>query len=118
MNENFTNLRTKAALLEKKGDTKTAEALRDKSLKIATEADMNHYGYNLLRQKKYDEAIAVFSKTTKYHPIPGTCTTAWRRAMPRREKRSWRSTTTRRRSRWRRSREKQRINGILTTLKA
>ena len=67
LNENFNNLRTKAALLEKKGDTKTAAALRDKSLKIATEADMNQYGYNLLGQKKYDEAIAAFkSNTTKY----------------------------------------------------
>jgi hypothetical protein len=67
INENFTNLRTKAALLEKKGDAKTAAALRDRSMKIATEADMNAYGYNLLGQKKYDEAIAVFkSNTTKY----------------------------------------------------
>jgi hypothetical protein len=67
LNENFTNLRTKAGLLEKKGDTKTAAALRDKSLKMATEADMNQYGYNLLGQKKYDEAIAVFKgNTTKY----------------------------------------------------
>ena len=67
LNENFTNLRTKAALLEKKGDTKTAAALRDKSLKLATEADMNQYGYTLLGQKKYDEAIAAFKgNTTKY----------------------------------------------------
>ena len=64
----FANLRTKAAILEKKGDTQQAEALRAQSLKIATEADMNQYGYQLLGQKKYDEAIAVFRKNIKDYP--------------------------------------------------
>ncbi len=68
MNENFQNLRTKAGLLEKKGDAKTAAALRDRSLKLATEVDMNLYGYQLLGQKKVDEAVAVFRKNVKDHP--------------------------------------------------
>jgi tetratricopeptide (TPR) repeat protein len=68
MNENFTNLRTRAALLEKKGDTKTAGELRAKALGIANEADMNTYGYQLLGEKKYDEAIAVFQKNVKDYP--------------------------------------------------
>jgi TolA-binding protein len=66
--ENFTNLRTKAGLLEKQGDVKAAEALRAKSLTIATEADMNNYGYQLLGEKKYDAAIAVFQKNVKNYP--------------------------------------------------
>jgi tetratricopeptide (TPR) repeat protein len=66
--ENFTNLRTKAALLEKKGDTKTAEALRARSLTLATEVEMNAYGYQLLGQKKTDEAIEAFRKNVKDHP--------------------------------------------------
>jgi tetratricopeptide (TPR) repeat protein len=66
--ETFSNLRTKAGLLEKKGDTKTAEALRAKSLKIATETEMNVYGYQLLGQKKVDEAIETFKKNVKDHP--------------------------------------------------
>jgi Protein of unknown function (DUF2911) len=67
LNENFANLRVKAGLLEKKGDAKAAAGLRDRSLKIATEADMNLYGYQLLGQKKYDEAIAVFrGNTSRY----------------------------------------------------
>ena len=65
---NFTNLRTKAAILEKKGDTKQAEDLRAQAMKIATEADINVYGYQLLGQKKYDEAIAVFRKNIKDYP--------------------------------------------------
>jgi tetratricopeptide (TPR) repeat protein len=66
--ENFTNLRTKAGLLEKKGDTKTAEALRTKSVALATETEMNNYGYQLLGQKKTDEAIEAFKKNVKDHP--------------------------------------------------
>jgi tetratricopeptide (TPR) repeat protein len=64
----FANLRTKAAILEKKGDTKAAEELRAQAMKIATEADINNYGYQLLGQKKTDEAIAVFRKNIKDHP--------------------------------------------------
>jgi tetratricopeptide (TPR) repeat protein len=68
LNENFSNLRTKAGLLEKKGDAKTAEALRARSLALATEVEMNAYGYQLLGQKKTDEAIEAFKKNVKDHP--------------------------------------------------
>jgi len=64
----FANLRTKAAILEKQGDTKQAEALTAESLKIANENDINLYGYALLGQKKTDEAIAIFRKNAKDHP--------------------------------------------------
>ncbi len=66
--ETFTNLRVKAGLLEKKGDSKTAEALRAKSLLLANETEMNAYGYQLLGQKKTDEAIEAFKKNVKDHP--------------------------------------------------
>ena len=69
----FANLRTKAAILEKKGDMKAAEDLRAQALKIATEADMNQYGYQLLGQKKTDEAIAVFRKNVKDYPNSWNC---------------------------------------------
>ena len=68
MNPAFANLRVKAGLLEKKGDAKGAEALRARSLQLATEADMNNYGYQLLGQKKTDEAIEAFKKNVKDHP--------------------------------------------------
>lgn len=71
--ESFTNLRTKAGLLEKKGDTKTAEALRARSLALATEVEMNAYGYQLLGQKKTDEAIEAFKKNVKDHPASWNC---------------------------------------------
>lgn len=65
---NFQNLRTKAAILEKKGDAKTAQELRDRAMKIATETDVNTYGYQLIGEKKVDEAIAIFRKNVKDHP--------------------------------------------------
>jgi len=66
--QNFNNLRTKAGLLELKGDTKTAAELSDRAMKIATEADINGYGYQLLGAGKTDEAIAIFKKNVKDHP--------------------------------------------------
>jgi tetratricopeptide (TPR) repeat protein len=68
MQTTFGNLRTKAEILEKKGETKAAHELTNRALKIATEADLNNYGYGFLQQKKYDEAIAVFRKNVKDHP--------------------------------------------------
>ncbi len=68
MSEQFPNLQTKAALLEKKGDAKAAAALHARALKIGTEVDINLYAYQLLGQKKTDEAIAMFQKNVKDHP--------------------------------------------------
>ncbi len=68
LNENFQNLRVKATLLEKKGDAKTAEALRARSFKIATEVDLNLYGYQLMGQKKLEDAIAIFQRNASEHP--------------------------------------------------
>jgi hypothetical protein len=68
MNRNFTNLRTKALVLAKKGDTAAADALTKEALSIATEVEVNAYGYQLLGQQKVDEAIAMFEKNVKDHP--------------------------------------------------
>ena len=69
----FPNLRTKAAILEKKGDAKQADELRARALKLATEADINTLGYQLLQQQKTDEAIAMFRKNVKDHPDSWNC---------------------------------------------
>jgi tetratricopeptide (TPR) repeat protein len=68
INENFTNLRVKAALLEKQGDAAGADALLQRSLAVATEADMNTYGYLLMGQDKVDSALVVFRKNVKDYP--------------------------------------------------
>ena len=64
----FRALRVRAAVAEKKGDTKKAEALRTQAMTIATENDLNLFGYNLMQQKKLDEAIAIFQRNAKEHP--------------------------------------------------
>jgi len=68
MQENFNNLRTKAGILEAKGDAGSAAGLREKSMKMATEVDINAYGYQLLGAGKTDEAIEMFRKNVKDHP--------------------------------------------------
>jgi len=68
MQPSFGNLRTKAAILEKKGDVKQADELRARALKIATEADINNLGYTLMAAGKSDEALAMFRKNVKDHP--------------------------------------------------
>lgn len=68
MNENFQNLSTKAAILEKKGDAKAAADLNAKAMSLATEADINTRGYELLGAGKQDEAIALFQKNAKTYP--------------------------------------------------
>lgn len=64
----FQNLRTKAAFLEKKGDTKGASELRARAMPLANEGDINNLAYELLAEKKYDEALALFRKNVKEHP--------------------------------------------------
>jgi tetratricopeptide (TPR) repeat protein len=68
MQKTFANLRTKAALLEKKGDAKTAAQLRAEAMPLATEVDVNTLGYQLLADNKTAEALEMFRKNTKDHP--------------------------------------------------
>jgi len=68
LNENFQTLRARAWVAEKKNNAQLAQQLRDKSLTIATEADMNLYGYTLLQTGKKDEAIAIFRQNVAKYP--------------------------------------------------
>ena len=66
--ENFTTLRARAAVAERKGDATSAKELRAKSLTVASEADLNSYGYQLLGTGKVDDAIATFRDNVSRHP--------------------------------------------------
>jgi tetratricopeptide (TPR) repeat protein len=68
MTPTYQNLRTKAGLLELKGDAGGAAAARAKAQTLATEADINNQGYALLGEGKTDDAIAVFRKNAADHP--------------------------------------------------
>ncbi|HET9792877.1 MAG TPA: DUF2911 domain-containing protein [Thermoanaerobaculia bacterium] len=67
--ETFSTLRTKAAVLEKKGDSRGAAALRDRAKAIANEAQAIIVAVSTLNaQKKYDDAIAWLSDYAAKHP--------------------------------------------------
>ena len=68
LNRNFTTLRAKALVAEKRGDAAAGASLRQEALTLANEADMNAHGYELLQSGKVDEAIEVFRNNTKKYP--------------------------------------------------
>jgi len=68
LNENFNNLWTKAALFEKMGKAAEVPALRERAMKLATEADLNSLGYAYLNSNKIKEAVELFEKNVKAHP--------------------------------------------------
>ena len=68
LNRNYQTLSVKARILEKKGVAAEAAALRAEAMKIATEADINAYGYELLGAGRVDEAIAVFRRNVADYP--------------------------------------------------
>lgn len=62
-------LRTKAAILDKKGDAKTAAELRERAKSMFSEAETIALGYGtLLNAKKYDDAIAFLNNYATAHP--------------------------------------------------
>lgn len=66
---NGTTLRTKAAILDKKGDAKGATELRDRAKSIATEAETISIAYsNAMSAKKTDDAIAYLNTYVTAHP--------------------------------------------------
>ena len=73
MQATYANLTTKAAILEKKKDSKGAAELRAEAMKIATEADINNLAYQRLGEKKYSEALALFRQNVKDHPRSWNC---------------------------------------------
>ncbi|HEX7190828.1 MAG TPA: DUF2911 domain-containing protein [Thermoanaerobaculia bacterium] len=66
---NLSTLRTKAAILEKKGDTKAAAELRDRAKTMATEPETIVLSYQpLVGAKKYDDAAAWLNNYATAHP--------------------------------------------------
>ncbi len=68
MNKNFNTLIVKAGLLELQGKTADVEKTKEEAVSIATNAELNTYGYQLLNQNKFDEAIHILTINTQKHP--------------------------------------------------
>jgi hypothetical protein len=68
MNENFTNLSVKSGLLDQVGKTAEADKTMKDALGVATEVELNNYGYQLINEKQYDKAIEALKLNTQRHP--------------------------------------------------
>jgi hypothetical protein len=68
LNTSFTTLNTKAAILDQTGKTAEAEKIRKDAFEIATENELNNYGYQLLNAKETDKAIEILILNTQRHP--------------------------------------------------
>jgi tetratricopeptide (TPR) repeat protein len=69
MSPNMTAMMAKAAVYEKKGDTKMAAKTKEKAIANGSNAELNMYGYQLMRSGKTEEAVAVFEANADKHPM-------------------------------------------------
>jgi hypothetical protein len=67
-NKNFNNMRIKSELLKKGGKVADAETLMKDALVVATEVEINNYGYQVLGQGNHDKAIEVLTLNTTRFP--------------------------------------------------
>ena len=65
---NFTALAIKSGFVKNAGDSVTAAKIMKDALPLATDAQLNAYGYQLLGANKFNEAIEVFKMNTQKHP--------------------------------------------------
>ena len=63
----FSALSTKAGLLTKLEREEEANKIMDNALNIASNAELNVYGYTLLNQGKTDKAVEIFKLNTEKH---------------------------------------------------
>ncbi|HXB29707.1 MAG TPA: DUF2911 domain-containing protein [Puia sp.] len=73
MNPNFTDISTKADLLALSGNNAESEKLMKDAMAIATENELNNYGYQLLGNKQFDKAIAALKANAEKHPASANC---------------------------------------------
>jgi hypothetical protein len=64
----FATLSIKSGLLKEMGKAEDAEKIMNDALAIATEAELNAYGYQLMGNGQVDKAIEVFTLNTKRFP--------------------------------------------------
>ena len=67
-NNNFATMTTKAGILKAMGKMADADKISADAVVIATENELNTYGYQLLAAKQEDKAIDMFILNTQRHP--------------------------------------------------
>jgi hypothetical protein len=68
MNSSYTNLSIKSGLLKATGKDAEADNVMKTAIDVATEAELNQYGYQLIAQNQQDKAIGMFILNTQRHP--------------------------------------------------
>lgn len=67
-NKNFTTLNIKSELLRETGKLPEADKLKKEALTLATENELNNYGYQLLGLSQNDKAIEILKVATERFP--------------------------------------------------
>jgi tetratricopeptide (TPR) repeat protein len=67
-NKSFATLSTKANILKEMGKAEESTKIMNDAMAIATEAELNAYGYQFLTAGNTDKAIEVLLLNTKRHP--------------------------------------------------
>ena len=65
---NYTNLNIKSGLLKQAGKTAEAEKIQKDALAVATEPELNQYGYQLLNDGKHEESVKIMALATERYP--------------------------------------------------
>lgn len=69
----FANLNTKARLYKLQGKNAEAEKLMDEAMAMATETEINAYGYQLMNEGNTKKALEIFTLNTKKHSDSWNC---------------------------------------------
>ncbi|HEX5169022.1 MAG TPA: DUF2911 domain-containing protein [Cyclobacteriaceae bacterium] len=72
-NKSFTTLNNKAGILKAMGKTTEGDAIAKEAMTVATEFELNNYGYQLINQQELDKAIDVFALNTQKYPKSANC---------------------------------------------
>jgi hypothetical protein len=67
-NSNFNTLRIKSGLLKATGKAEESEKMLKDAIAVATENELNSYGYQLMNNGEHDRAIEMFILNTQRHP--------------------------------------------------
>jgi tetratricopeptide (TPR) repeat protein len=67
-NRTFNALRIKSGLLQQTGKKEESEKLLTEAMTIATEGELNAYGYQLMGEGRQDKAIEIFTLNTQRFP--------------------------------------------------
>lgn len=67
-NNSFATLSIKSALLNQVNKTEEADKIMNNAITIATENELNNYGYQLLNAGQHDKAIEILQLNTKRFP--------------------------------------------------